>query len=152
LVPLADAGSYIGNPSAASRTQGTCRSSRWSKPGARCSSGSRHDHLRREPKRPIPNLAQLVDLWLLARNAEAARRCRHFTVADPAFVAKSGKAQYTTVRPNGRPDSRAGGIVFEVTDAELERSDAYEPEGYTRISTVLASGKVAWVYAGSSAW
>jgi hypothetical protein len=74
-----------------------------------------------------------------------------FTVADPAFVAKSGKAQHTTVRPNGRPDSRVGGIVFEVTDAELERSDAYEPEGYTRISTVLASGKVAWVYAGSSA-
>jgi len=41
-------------------------------------------------------------------------------------------------------------MVFEVTDVEIERSDACEPAGYTRISTVLASGKVAWVYAGSS--
>jgi hypothetical protein len=40
-------------------------------------------------------------------------------------------------------------MVFEVTDAELERSDAYEPAGYTRIRTVLASGKEAWVYADS---
>ena len=73
-----------------------------------------------------------------------------FTVDDPAFVAKSGKARHNMVRPNGRPESRVAGIVFEVTDAELEQSDAYEPAGYTRLSTVLASGKVAWVYAGVS--
>lgn len=73
-----------------------------------------------------------------------------FTVEDPVFVAKSGTAQHQMVRSNGRSDSRVAGIVFEVSDAELEQSDAYEPAGYTRISTVLASGKVAWVYAGAS--
>ena len=73
-----------------------------------------------------------------------------FTVGDPAFVAKSGSAQHAMVRSNGRPDSRVRGFVFEVTDAELAQSDAYEPAGYTRISTTLASGKVAWVYAGAS--
>lgn len=44
--------------------------------------------------------------------------------------------------------ARVAGIVFEVTDEELAQSDAYEPAGYTRISTVLASGRVAWVYVG----
>jgi hypothetical protein len=38
-------------------------------------------------------------------------------------------------------------MVFEVTDDELARSDRYEPAGYSRIPTVLASGKEAWVYA-----
>lgn len=74
-----------------------------------------------------------------------------FTVEDPAFVAKSGTAQHKMVRSNGRPDSRVRGMVFEVTDAELAQSDTYEPAGYTRISVLLASGEVAWVYAGSSA-
>jgi hypothetical protein len=72
-----------------------------------------------------------------------------FTVEDPVFVANGGTAQHQMVRPNGRSDSRVAGIVFEVSDAELEQSDAYEPAGYTRISTVLASGKVARVYAGA---
>ena len=73
-----------------------------------------------------------------------------FTVDDPDFVAKSGKARHNMVRSNGRPDSRVRGMVFEVTDAELAQSDAYKPAGYTRISTLLASGKVAWVYVGLS--
>ena len=38
-------------------------------------------------------------------------------------------------------------MAFEVTEDELVRSDRYEPDGYKRISTVLASGKNAWVYA-----
>lgn len=75
-----------------------------------------------------------------------------FTIEDPAFVAKSGKAQHNIVRANGCSDSRVTGIVFEVSEAELAQSDAYEPAGYTRVSTVLASGKVAWVYAGDVEW
>ena len=31
--------------------------------------------------------------------------------------------------------------------SELAAADGYEPAGYTRISTTLASGKTAWVYA-----
>ena len=72
-----------------------------------------------------------------------------FKIEDPDFVATSGKAYHAIVSYNGRDDSRVRGMVFEVTDPELERSDAYEPAGYTRIRTVLASGKEAWVYADS---
>lgn len=70
-----------------------------------------------------------------------------FMVEDPQFVAASGKADHAIVKFNGRPDSRVRGTVLEVTDAELAQADRYEPAGYTRVSTVLASGKQAWVYA-----
>src|SRR5262245_10033000 len=72
-----------------------------------------------------------------------------FRVEDPAFVAASGQADHAMVRFNGRDDSRVAGMVFEVTDAELARSDAYEPAGYERVSARLSSGKTAWVYAGA---
>ncbi|HJU75574.1 MAG TPA: gamma-glutamylcyclotransferase family protein [Gemmatimonadaceae bacterium] len=70
-----------------------------------------------------------------------------FEIADPEFVATSGKAYHKIVRYNGNSDSRVPGMVFDVTDSELAKSDDYEPEGYKRISARLASGKDAWVYA-----
>ena len=68
-------------------------------------------------------------------------------IEDPEFVATSGKAHHAIVRFNGRDDSRVSGTVLEVLDEELTSADAYEPAGYERISTRLASGKQAWVYA-----
>ena len=47
----------------------------------------------------------------------------------------------------GNGEHRVAGMVFEVTDAELVSSDAYEPAGYARVQGTLASGKQAWVYA-----
>jgi gamma-glutamylcyclotransferase (GGCT)/AIG2-like uncharacterized protein YtfP len=38
------------------------------------------------------------------------------------------------------------GIVFELTDEELVRTDAYEGEPYTRTKVELMSGREAWVY------
>jgi gamma-glutamyl AIG2-like cyclotransferase len=72
-----------------------------------------------------------------------------FEINDPAFLAASGKRDYTIVKLNGRNDNRVRGMVFEVTDAELAKSDAYEPAGYTRVSATLASGRQCWVYAGT---
>lgn len=68
-------------------------------------------------------------------------------IEDPQFVATSGKADHAIVRYNGRDDSRVSGMVFDLSDEELAHADRYEPAGYTRISTVLASGRRAWVYA-----
>jgi hypothetical protein len=72
-----------------------------------------------------------------------------FTVADPAFVATSGKADHAIVRFDGHPDSRVAGTAFEVTEAELMQSDQYEPAGYARTLATLASGRQAWVYAAA---
>ena len=68
-------------------------------------------------------------------------------IDDPQFVESSGKTHHAVVQYTGRDDSLVGGIVFEVSDAELASADAYEPAGYKRILTRLASGKHAWVYA-----
>src|SRR5215471_15108581 len=62
-------------------------------------------------------------------------------VDDPAFVAASGQAHHAIVTFNGRPDSRVPGVAFEVSDQELAAADRYEPAGYSRIRTTLASGK-----------
>ena len=72
-------------------------------------------------------------------------------VADPAFVAASGKADHAVVRFTGNVGDRVHGAVFEVTDAELARADAYEPPGWARVPATLASGKQAWVYAANDA-
>lgn len=67
-------------------------------------------------------------------------------IDDPEFVAASGKAEHAIVEPNGDPQSTVPGMVFEVTDAELRAVDEYEPDGYARVRTMLASGDEAWVY------
>jgi gamma-glutamyl AIG2-like cyclotransferase len=70
-----------------------------------------------------------------------------FRVEDPDFVATSGKADHAMVKFTGNRDDRVSGTVFEISDGELARADAYEPAGYERVSTTLASGREAWVYA-----
>jgi|SRR6476620_6781890 len=70
-----------------------------------------------------------------------------FEVTDPEFVLKSGKSHHATVRFIGRDDSSVRGIVFEMTDSELEKADSYEPAGYKRVSAKVKSGRVVWVYA-----
>ena len=73
-----------------------------------------------------------------------------FRVDDPAFVAKSGKADHTIVRFTGNNSHRVTGTVLEVSDEELAQSDAYEPPAYVRVEATLASGRRAWVYAATS--
>jgi hypothetical protein len=68
-------------------------------------------------------------------------------IEDPAFVATSGKSEHAMVTFTGEEESHVTGMVFEVTDAELARSDTYEPAGYARLQGTLASGQQAWVYA-----
>lgn len=69
-----------------------------------------------------------------------------FRIEDAEFVAISGKADHIIVTFTGRSESRVSGTVFEISDRELEMADDYEPAGYGRVVTKLASGKEAWVY------
>ena len=70
-------------------------------------------------------------------------------ITDANVVEMSGKEMHKIVRFNGKKESRVKGVVFELTDAELEKADKYETKDYIRISTKLASGKEAWVYAAA---
>ena len=68
-------------------------------------------------------------------------------IEDAEFVVTSGKARHAIVVFTGNRASRVEGMVFEVSEEELARADEYEPVGYGRVSTALASGRRAWVYA-----
>ena len=74
-----------------------------------------------------------------------------FEVKDPHIVATSGKTHHAIARLTDNRESRVPGMVFEVTERELQSADAYEPEGYVRVLAELASGRNAWVYVAETA-
>src|SRR5215510_6480649 len=67
-------------------------------------------------------------------------------ILDEDFVAKSGTADHRNLQFTGDASDLVEGIVFAVTMEELERSDAYEPEGYERVPVQLQSDAIAWIY------
>jgi SAM-dependent methyltransferase len=68
-------------------------------------------------------------------------------VLDPRMVAAAGFAAHANVTFNGDGTSQVPGVVFELTDAELDAVDPYEAAvGYQRRKVTLASGTAAWVY------
>jgi hypothetical protein len=58
----------------------------------------------------------------------------------------SSKAVHTTARATGDPTDRISGTLFELTQAELRSTDAYEAAAYSRAEVVLESGRAAFVY------
>ena len=64
------------------------------------------------------------------------------------FTLSGGQPPSAVPTAEGRcPPQRVQGIVFEVTDAELAKSDEYEGDFYyKRVVVRLESGKEAWVY------
>ena len=67
-------------------------------------------------------------------------------IQDEDFVVKSGSAEHRNIQFTGNASDFVEGMVFSVTREELERSDAYEPDGYERVLVQLKSGIIAWVY------
>lgn len=45
-----------------------------------------------------------------------------------------------------RANSRNDGAAYDVTDADVERADAYRPDDYSRVPVPLESGVTAWIY------
>jgi len=68
------------------------------------------------------------------------------TIQDKDFVAKSGTAEHRNLQFTGNAADFVEGTVFSVTMEELEKADAYEPEGYERVAVQLKSGINAWIY------
>jgi len=67
-------------------------------------------------------------------------------IDDEDFAAASGTADHHNLAYTGNPSDSIAGTVFEVTPAELEQSDAYEPVGYKRVLVQSRSGLNVWVY------
>ena len=67
-------------------------------------------------------------------------------IEDEDFVRTSGSAEHRNLQFTGNTSDFVEGTVFSVTGEELEKSDAYEPNGYERILVQLKSGTNAWIY------
>jgi len=69
-------------------------------------------------------------------------------IDDPDVVRISGKAVHTIACASGNPNDRIPGVAYLLTEAELEATDAYETDAYSRTEVKLASGRTALVYVG----
>ena len=76
-------------------------------------------------------------------------RLEEISIDDPHVVQLSGKSVHTIARRTGDPNDRVTGTLFDLTDAELDATDAYEVSAYSRIEVTLESGRSAWVYAAA---
>jgi hypothetical protein len=68
-------------------------------------------------------------------------------IDDPAVAERLKKTHHDNARNTGDEWSNVQGTVYEVTDAELAKADAFESQfNYSRVTVPLASGKDAWVF------
>jgi hypothetical protein len=66
-------------------------------------------------------------------------------IIDCEVFCLSGERFHPILVP-GEAGDEIPGMVFEISDAELERADAYEVDAYKRIAQRLKSGLDAFVY------
>jgi len=71
---------------------------------------------------------------------------RWVEITDPDVIKTSGLAQHPIVYASYDPKDEVAGMVFEITQQELEAADRYEVSDYKRVSVLLKSGVHAWVY------
>ena len=76
---------------------------------------------------------------------------RPLAIPDAEVVRISGLAVHSIACRTGDVADRIAGTLFTLTAAELEATDAYEVEGYSRVEVALESGTRAFVYVGPDA-
>ena len=73
------------------------------------------------------------------------------TISSPEVVALSGAPVHMIARRTGDPNHLVPGVVFTVSQAEVEAADRYETDAYARVAVTLESGASAFVYVGPDA-
>ena len=85
-----------------------------------------------------------VQLEIIGREVELAHETLKGFKTEPVVI---DGAEYRTLVPD--KDSEIEGAIISVTNDELARIDAYEPEEYERIRVTAVSGTTVWVYVKS---
>ena len=67
---------------------------------------------------------------------------------DPLSLARGEEQYHRLAVPSGNTGDLVEGTVFQLSNDELELTDRYEPDGYSRIKVQLQSGSEAWIYVG----
>ena len=67
-------------------------------------------------------------------------------ITDKDVLSKSRQKYHPIAVKTGNKNDRIKGVIFEITDEELQQTDEYEVSDYQRISETFKSGRNAWVY------
>jgi len=67
-------------------------------------------------------------------------------ITDPEVLRKSGQQFHPIINFTGNFNDQVEGILFEVTEIELQNADKYEVIDYKRIETEFKSGKKGFIY------
>ena len=71
-------------------------------------------------------------------------------ITDRAVIEKSGTDMHPILVRTREPSDLVSGMVFEITQAELEKADEYEVDDYRRNLAIMSSGTHAWIYCSAS--
>jgi gamma-glutamylcyclotransferase (GGCT)/AIG2-like uncharacterized protein YtfP len=72
------------------------------------------------------------------------------TITDERVIAESGKSIHLILKYTGDIKDQVSGTVFDISDQELLKADAYEVDDYQRKSAIMASGAHCWIYAAAN--
>jgi len=67
-------------------------------------------------------------------------------IKDTSVVEVSGQYIHPIAIKTGKPEDKIDGVIFEISEEELIRTDEYEDVDYKRVLETFASGKTAWIY------
>jgi gamma-glutamylcyclotransferase (GGCT)/AIG2-like uncharacterized protein YtfP len=67
-------------------------------------------------------------------------------ITDKEVLKKSGKKFHPIIVLTNNPNDKVEGVLFEVTEEELEKADKYEVDDYKRIETIFQSGQKGLIY------
>ena len=71
-------------------------------------------------------------------------------ITDRAVIEKSVTDMHPILVRTREPSDLVSGMVFEITQAELEKADEYEVDDYRRNLAIMSSGTHAWIYCSAS--
>ena len=78
-------------------------------------------------------------------------RLEPIVISSPDVVGISGLDVHTIARRTDNPADVIDGVVFMLTEAEIDATDLYETDAYARVEVVLESYEKAFVYVGPDA-
>jgi gamma-glutamylcyclotransferase (GGCT)/AIG2-like uncharacterized protein YtfP len=69
-----------------------------------------------------------------------------YTIQEITIEEEFGMANYPIITATHNPEDRINGILYVLSEKELQLADTYEGLHYKRIEVALHSNEIVWVY------
>ncbi|WP_313375144.1 gamma-glutamylcyclotransferase family protein [Chishuiella sp.] len=70
----------------------------------------------------------------------------YIEIFDEEVLKKSEQKFHPILTYSGNTNDKVEGVLFQITDEELQQADDYEVDSYKRIKTIFSSGKEGFIY------